>query len=614
MSSGPIEGAGAHVGPADVDARVRDLETAIRSSCERRKGESHDAANERLVEEFVAFLKAEFPDRCFEVARGAAPAVSGEEDERRRDEARRRPRPCVVVERQRLSRLAVRTTRCNYVFTVPGEAEDRVVLVAHYDTWGGPGADDNTTGEEILKQYLLADLRAERRPALTRTYFLAASEECGLVGMGSQLLLALGLVAATLALSQRDWVYAAIALALSPFASYRFGVTGSREYVRTLTPRDLAAIRAVVAVDSVGEGRMYVTRGTLGASFVRALVPFGDDDALDDLLEEAAHVNGIKYNSYLAGGTTDHLSFLEVNDGLVARGREAVARALARLRGGPHVPPLRVPAAAIVAMGPGKASPLVFGGKLHTPRDVPERLDPRPLGEALRILDYVLDRLDGGARPREPRRLDEYHYARLYRGDSGDYLVLKDAVEPNRRNLNGVYRVSASVEGRRASVRVLECVGWGVETRLRDQVAAAHLGPVKRVAVEELEVTCGGSALRFGRRRTMRHYVERVARRAVAAVERAMGRYAFLAFFAFAWAIAELVGRGLAALFGVAPRLGLWFFDHTLFTVPAVMALQVGAVVYLISRWIPTWIDNAYRHENRADNLGSLRRVASLPS
>jgi hypothetical protein len=48
--------------------------------------------------------------------------------------------------------------------------------------------------------------------------------------------------------------------------------------------------------------------------------------------------------------------------------------------------------------------------------------------------------------------------------------------------------------------------------------------------------------------------------------------------------------------------------------VPAVMALQVGAVLLLISRGIPTWIDNAYRHENRADNLGSLRRVPRRPS
>jgi Peptidase family M28 len=598
-------------GRGDVDARVGDLRDAIRRSCAKGEGEPWDAANERHVEEFVESLKGRFPGRCFEVTRRAAPGPFDVEDGGRWESARRSVRPCVVVERQRLPRSAVRTTRLNYLFTVPGEAEDRVVLVAHYDTWGGPGADDNTTGEEILKQYLLSDLRADERPALTRTYFLAASEECGLAGLGSQLLLALGLVAANLALSQRDWTYAAVALALSPFAAYRFGVTGSREYVRSLSAPDLGRIRAVVAVDSVGEGRLYIPRATLGADFIRAVIPFGDYDSLDDLLEEAAHVNGIKYNSYLAGGTTDHLSFLEVNNGLVARAREGLASALACLRGRRHVPPLRVPAAALVAMAPGKASPLVFGGKLHTRRDVPERLDPRPLREALLVLDYVLDRLDGEPRPRAPRRLDEYHYARLYRGGSGEYLVLKDAIEPNRRNLNAVYRVAATVEGRRATARVRECVGWGVETRLRDQATAAIGGRLARVPVEELEVTGEALTLRFARRRTARHFVERVVRRALAAVERAMGRYSFLAFFASAWAIAEAVGRGLAALFAVAPGLGLWFFDHALLTVPLLMALQVGAVLCLISRLIPTWIDNAYRHESRADNLGSLRRVAA---
>ena len=601
-------------GRGDVDARVRDLLQAIRRSCEKAEGESYVAANERHVEELVGLLRSELGGRCLEVTRGRAPVRWSEEDQRRWDDAGRGDRPTVVVERQRLSRLAVRTTRCNYLFTVPGEADDRVVLVAHYDTWGGPGADDNTTGEEILKQYLLADLRAERRPALTRTYFLAASEECGLVGLGSQLLLSLGLVAANLALSQRSWAYAAAALALGPLAGYRFGVTGSREYVRSLTEPELARIRAAIAVDSVGEGRLYIPRATLGADFVRAVIPFGDYDSLDDLLEEAAHVNGIKYNSYLAGGTTDHLSFLEVNNGLLAGAREAAEGAVARLRGRRHAPPLRVPAAAIVAMGPGKASPLVFGGKLHTRRDVPEDLDPRPLRETLLVLDYVLDRLDGGARPREPRHLDEYHYARLYHGDDGDYLVLKDAIEPNRRNLDGVYRVTASVQGRRASACVHECVGWGVETRLRDQAVAVGGGRWKRVPVEELEVTGAGTTLLFARRRTARHFVERVVRRTLAAAERTMGRYSFLTFFVSAWAIAEAVGRGLAALFGKAPRLGLWFFDHLLLTVPLVMVLQVGVVLLLISRRIPTCIDNAYRHENRADNLGSLRRVPRGPA
>ncbi|MBI2615332.1 MAG: M28 family peptidase, partial [Gemmatimonadetes bacterium] len=228
--------------------------------------------------------------------------------------------PCVVIERQRLSTWALRTTRWNYLFTVPGESDDRVILVAHYDTWRGPGADDNTTGEEIVKQYLLADLRSSQRPRLTHTYFLAGSEECGLIGLLSQILLALGLQAANLAIAQQDWLYAAAAIALAPLASYRFGVSGSREYVKTLGQEELRRIRAVVSVDSVGEGRLYIP-------------------------------------NYLAGGTTDHVSSLEVNNGLWHRLREIVARVVAWLERRSHRPPVRVPASALVAMLPGKASP-----------------------------------------------------------------------------------------------------------------------------------------------------------------------------------------------------------------------------------------------------------------
>src|SRR5262249_27178000 len=146
--------------------------------------ESHNRANERLVEEFADWLKAEFHGRGYEVrrrsGRSTAPTFSAEDEERWQEARRRIDGPCFVIERQRLSAWALRTTRWNYLFTVPGERPEAIVLVAHYDTWRGPGADDNTTGEEILKQYLLADLRSEKRPALTHTYFLAGSEECGL--------------------------------------------------------------------------------------------------------------------------------------------------------------------------------------------------------------------------------------------------------------------------------------------------------------------------------------------------------------------------------------------------------------------------------------------------
>jgi hypothetical protein len=605
-----------HVRYGDVDARVQDLGAAVRRGCERRVGETDNGANERLVEEFIAWLHAAFPGRTYEVHRQRAAAPFREEDQARWRVARgRTDAPCVVIERQRLSAWAIRTTRWNYLFTVPGEGPDQLVLVAHYDTWRGPGADDNTTGEEILKQYLLADLRAGRRPPLTHTYFLAGSEECGLVGMMSQVLLAFGLVSANLALAGGHWIYAAVALALCPLASYRFGVSGSREYVRTLSTDELSRIRAVVSVDSVGEGRMYIPRSTLGADFVRAIIPFEGFGSLNELLEEGAHLHGLKYNNYIAGGTTDHVSFLEVNNGLRHRVREAIAGALARLRGRPHRPLLRLPASALVAMGPGKASPFVFGGKIHTRRDVPERVYPGPLREALLVLDHLFHRLEGGERVREPRDLHEYHYARLYLARGGDhYLVLKDAIEPNRRNLNGVYRARATVEGRRAVAHVGEIVAWGVETRLRDQAAgaAAERGEAwSRVPVEELEVVGGGLRLRFARRRTVRHFFERIGRRAVAAVERAMGRFSFLAFFATAWLVAELVARALTTAVVAWPALGVLFFAHVYVSVPLVLAFQVGATLYLMMRPIPTWIDNAYRNENRADNLGSLRRVAS---
>src|SRR5207249_4551783 len=202
------------------------------------------------------------------------------------------------------------------------------------------------------------------------------------VGLTSQILLALGLQAANLALTQQDWLYGALAVALAPLASYRFGVSGSREYVKTLSADELRRIRGVVSIDSVGEGRLYIPRGTMGADFLHVLIPFGDYDSINDLLEEAAHLHGIKYNNFLAGGTTDHVSFLEVNNGLWSRARDVVRRAAARLTGRRYTPPLRLaPAAPLLhpaaphprrrARGDGAREGVadrVRGHDLHAPR------------------------------------------------------------------------------------------------------------------------------------------------------------------------------------------------------------------------------------------------------
>ena len=600
---------------------MAEIQENIRRDCsDLRAGESYNRANERQVEEFIVGLREEFHGRTYEVERSGKAGNEATFAQRWEQARARQDGPCVVIERQRLSPWALRTTRWNYVFTVPGEKPDIFLLVAHYDTWRGPGADDNTTGEEILKQYLLADLRAEQRPKLTHVYFLAGSEECGLVGLLSQLLLAGGIVAAMHCWQAEKWHLLILSLLLLPLASYRFGVSGSREYVRALSPEELRSIRAVISVDSVGEGRLYIPRSTLGADFVRALIPFGDYDAFTDLLQEGAHLHGIKYNSYIAGGTTDHVSFLEVNNGLWARLWEAARRAWAWMAGRDYRAPRLIPASALVAMLPGKASPLVFGGKIHTPQDVPERVYPEPLREALLVLDYVFFILEDGPRVREPRKLDEFHYARLYeisspRGGGSEYwLVLKDALEPNRRNLNAIYRAEAQVDEvkKEATARLGEPLGWGVDTRLRDEVielCQARDKWYRRVRLDHLTVSDGQRQFRYGRRLTLADQIHRRGLRALAWAEKQMGRYSFIAFFLFAYLIAKAVGWALGAAFARSFAFQEWFFAYEWVTIPLVLVLQIGVLVYLMARRIPTWIDNHYKHENRADNMGSLRRL-----
>lgn len=566
-----------------VDARVAEILEHIRQTCKDLDLKKCNEDNERQVEEFIARVEAEFPGRA-------------------------------VIQRQRLSKWAVRTTRWNYLFTVPGESDEQVLLVAHYDTWRGPGADDNTTGEEILRQYLLSDLRAVTRPKLTHVYFFAGSEECGLVGLFSQLLLSFGLFAGNFALTYGDWAMLAVAIALLPLASYRFGVSGSREYVRTLTDEALRRIKAVVSIDSVGEGRLYIPRETMGADFIRVLIPFGNYDSINDLLEEAAHLHGIKYNNFLAGGTTDHVSFLEVNNGLWARLGDGLRRVTARLTGRTYVPPLRIPATALVAMRPGKASPIVFGGKIHTPNDTPDRVYAEPLRETLLILDYLFYRIEGGPRISHPRELDEYHYARLYRSGNEHLVALKDAVEPNRRNLNAVYRARVTRTDGRVVAQLGDIVSWGVESRLPQEVKEVCADAGLTYAAEpvrELEVHGEGTRLTFGPHESRFNLLRRAWHEAVTLAQGVVRRFLFVTFFALAYVLATLTSWLLDRAFEQWPRFGLWVADHVGITLTAIMLLEVAILLHLMARRIPAWIDNSYKHANRADNLGSLRRIGA---
>lgn len=596
-----------------VELRVAELLEQVRRGAHRYEGESWDQASERHAEEFISGLREQFSDRVFEVAR--PPAHEQQAEVVRRLAGRTSDQPVVLVERQKLPLIARRTTSYNYIFTVPGRRAERLVLVAHYDTWRGPGADDNTTGEEICKQYLLDDLRGSAPPELTHTYLLAGSEECGLIGFTSQVLLAAGLGVANMAWTKGFYAVTALGLALVPLATFRFGVSGSREYVQSLSKEEVARIQSVISVDSVGEGKMYIPDSALGADFVRAFIPFEGYANLNSLLREAAHLNGIKYNNFIAGGTTDHISFLEVNSTL--RDRIGDVLGCPRWLGCHKHGKRKIPASALVALCPGKASPVVFGGKLHTPDDVPERVYPGPLAEALRVLDYWFHIMQGGARLAEPREAGEYHYAQLFRvqaqgGGEEHWLVMKDAVEPNRRNINGLYRVDAEVSDGRAVCRNLQILDWGVHTRMRRQVAdrLKGRGSYERVHVRELTVQNPNGPLRFAARGAgVLGWLRAAGQQALGRFEEFLGSNTFLSFFGAAFLLARSVDWLLTRVFIALPEFAMWFFNWLVLTLPVTVLAQLAVALWLIGTKIPTMIDNAYKHLNKADNLRSLKRT-----
>ncbi len=612
-----------------VEERVEELLARIREGAGRYTAETWDQANERHAEEFIAQLESQFPGRVLVVSRpqestaDSGPALG--DASHYIDGSGAESRPIVIVERQRLRPVARRTTGYNYIFTVPGRRPERLILVAHYDTWRGPGADDNTTGEEITKQYLLTDLSGSRRPPLTHTYILAGSEECGLIGFTSQVLLAAGLGLANMALDKGVYAVMLLGLAMVPLAKYRFGVSGSREYVASLGPDELELVKSVISVDSVGEGRMYIPESSLGADFIRAFIPLPGYRALNDLLEEAAHLNGIKYNTFIAGGTTDHVSFLEVNSSL--RDKLGDLLGCPRWLGCHKHGKRKIPASALVALLPGKASPLVFGGKIHTPNDTADRVYPKPLAEALRIIDYWYFQMHGGTRLREPRDADEYHYAQLFRvqppdpsGPQGEefWLAMKDAIEPNRRNINGLYRVNAEIEEGRARCRDLEILDWGVHTRLHHEVedhlvlrGSGSRGAYQPVNVRELEVAAPRGTLLFSRRRRgIFAALYAAVHQATGSFERFMGSNTFLVFFGVAYLLARVFDLVITFVFAHMQDFAQWFFDWFTITLPVTVAVQLAVLLWLIGTKIPTLIDNAYRHLNKADNLRSLRRVS----
>ena len=470
---------------------------------------------------------------------------------------------------------------------MPGRSPQRLVLVAHYDTWRGPGADDNTTGEEIVKQYLVAALRAAQRPPLTHTYLLAGSEECGLIGFTSQLVLGIGLSLSSVAWAQGVYAMAALSLLLVPLAMFRFGVSGSREYVRALSAAERELIEAAVSVDSVGEGRLYIPESALGATS-RAL-------------------------SFPSRGTSSSTTSCR---------RPRTCTGSSTTPTSPAAPPTTSassraerPAAALVALTRGKASPLVLGGKIHTCHDTADRVYPEPLRQTLRILEYPWHLLQGGTRLAEPRELDEFHYAQLYRvrrpgAEEEHWLALKDAVEPNRRNLNGLYLVDVVMADGTARCERPRIAGWGVDTRMAADLNA-QLPPKaarERLRARRVELQAPDGVIVFERDRSGLDFLTAALHDAIGALERFMGANTFLTFFGGAFVLAKVVEAVMAQAFRW-PALQELFFRYFLVTLPLTIVFQLCVVVWLIGKKIPTMIDNAYWHLNKADNLRSLRRV-----
>jgi hypothetical protein len=497
---------------------------------------------------------------------------------------------------QPIPRARVRTTDRNFIITVPGRSSEQIILVAHYDTWAGfsrcaPGADDNTSGEEVLKHYLLMDLCSANPPPLTHVYLFSGSEECGTRGLISQLGVTIGMYLISYAVTAADPFFFLLALPFAPLACYRFGITGTKEFVTKLTHEEKTAIKAAIAVDSVGEGRLYILENEMGANFIRALFPYEGSRHLNDLLKKGAHLNHIKYNTHLAGGTTDSVAFLE-------------ERALLHKdKTGAHIP-----AAALITMTPGKSSPYVFGGKLHTRNDTPDRVYPEPIAETLTILDHAFEALHGGTLPETPRTLGEHHYARIYRRGEKLFVAMKDAIESNRRNINTVYRVSGSITNKEAVLKVEGITGWGVEPMLDREVGNQIPGAIP-VPVETMTIRENGKGYSFLRKKSSGRQLLSIIFRLRGEFGRLIGRYSFLSMFVLAFIVAYAPNTLIELAIRQFPSLIHVVGTYWILSAISVTLLQILVLVRLFTRELPAAMDNSYRHLNRSDNLSSLIRT-----
>jgi hypothetical protein len=158
-----------HARWAPADERVAEiLENILRDCADRLPGEGYNRANERHVERFVTLLR-KFPGRAYEVVRGESV------DPKSMPSAGPARASAATPLRRRRAAAAGALGAPHHAMELhlhgAGREPGNVPAGGALRHLARPGADDNTTGEEILKQYLLADLRAATRPRLTHVYF-----------------------------------------------------------------------------------------------------------------------------------------------------------------------------------------------------------------------------------------------------------------------------------------------------------------------------------------------------------------------------------------------------------------------------------------------------------
>jgi hypothetical protein len=126
-----------------------------------------------------------------------------------------------------------------------------------------------------------------------------------------------------------------------------------------------------------------------------------------------------------------------------------------------------------------------------------------------------------------------------------------------------------------------------------------------------MEVSGEGLHLRFQRRLTLWQRLAKSAHRWIADVDGFIKDWTFATYFILAYLLGQALDVAFSLLFTLWPASAVWFAGHATPAMVGIVILELALLVYLMARRIPALVDNAYRHENRADNLGSLRRVPS---